>query len=330
MAITSIANMIIQPHKFADYTLQRTTEKSTLVRSGVVTSDPRVSKLINGLPKGGNIIQMPFFKPLTGEDEVFGEYTLEAGDIETGSEFATVLVRQKAWGDTDLSQVFGGADPMAAIANLSADWWVTREQAVMLSVLKGIFTKALTKHVLDISAEAADNYINVDTTLDAKNLMGDAADKLGLVFMHSATYTSLQKQQQITTEYDSDLKIEIDYYLGYLVIVDDSMPVNAGVYDTYFLGKGCFDRDDGMLEGLIGYETDRDSLSAENYLINRRCLIMHPRGLSFNPAADFGKFANEKPRKYARNEDLSNGDNWTLVVDHKNVPMVCMKHKLRD
>lgn len=326
MAITTIADMQIVPNKFTEYTLQRTTEKSTLVRSGITTSDPRIAQLINGTPRGGNMIQMPFYKALTGEDEVFGEDTMELDGIETGSEWATLLIRQKAWGDTDLAKVYGGSDPMAAIVDLVADWWVTREQAVMLSILKGLFTAntgALKDHTLDISGEAANNVISVDATLDAKNLMGDAYDKLGVVFMHSATYTRLQKNQQITTEFDSDLKVKIDYYLGYRVIVDDGMPVNGGVYDTYFIGKGAFAREDGMPQGLVGTETDRDSLGSKNILINRRAIVLHPMGVTFKKPQEFigGK-------KYASNADLENAANWELAVDHKKVPIVCLRHKI--
>ena len=73
MAATTIANLQIVPSKFAEYILERTTEKSALVRSGIAVSDPTVSQIINGSPKGGNIITMPYYKPLIGEDEVFGE-----------------------------------------------------------------------------------------------------------------------------------------------------------------------------------------------------------------------------------------------------------------
>lgn len=323
MAITSIADMQIVPNKFTEYTLQRTTEKSALVRSGITVADPRVGLLINGTPKGGNLIQMPFYNPLTGEDEVFGEEAVGVENVTTGSEFATLLVRQKAWGDTDLSKVFGGSDPMAAIGDLVADWWVIREQAIMMSILKGLFATdgALKAHLLDVSADGTDNTIGVDTTLDAKNLMGDAADKLGVVFMHSATYTSLQKKQQITTEYSSDLKVKIDYYLGYEVIVDDGMPVTGGVYDTFFVGKGAFSRNDGMPQGLVGYETDRDKLTATNYLINRRALVLHPLGVSWKSDAALEK-------KYANNAELATAANWHLAVDHKKVPIVCLRHKI--
>ena len=328
MAITTIADLQVVPSKFADYILERTTEKSRLVRSGIVTSDPQVSQIITGTPKGGNIITLPFYKPLTGEDEVFGEEEIEVDNIATDNEVATLLIRQKAWGDTDLSRVFGGTDPLFAIAELASDWWNTREQAVMLSVLKGITATngALKSHVLDVTgASGTDCIIGVDNTLDAKQLMGDAYDKLGMVFMHSATYTQLQKQQNIETEYDATLQIKIDYYLGYEVVVDDSMPYDSSskTYTTFFIGKGAFARDDGMPEHLIGVETDRNKRKAENILINRRALIMHPRGCSWKADATL-----KDSKKYAANEDLEKAANWTLKKHHKNVPIVALKHKL--
>ena len=238
MTATTIANLQIVPSKFAEYILERTTEKSALVRSGIAVSDPTVSQIINGSPKGGNIITMPYYKPLTGEDEVFGEEELGIDNVDTDSVIAALLIRQKAWGDTDLSRVMGGTDPLAAIANLASDWWIGREQAIIIATLNGILDPskgALKAHVLDVSnVKSTDCVISVDNTLDAKNLMGDAADKLGMVFMHSATYTQLQKQQKIETEYNSDLKVKINTYLGYEVTVDDGLPcdTSTGTYTT--------------------------------------------------------------------------------------------------
>lgn len=324
MAITTIANMQIVPNKWAGYTIQRTTEKSALVRAGVTVADPVVAQLINGTPQGGRFLEMPFYNALTGEDEVFGEQDVTVGDITTGMSTAALLMRQRAWGDTDLARVLGGDDPMAAVGNLVADWWVSREQAILLSTLKGTLVAggALASHVLDITGEA-DNKISVDATLDAKQLMGDAFDKLGVVFMHSATYTYLQKQQKIDSEYDSDLKIKIDYYLGYQVIVDDTMPVADGNYTTYFLGKGCIARVDGTPFGFVPVETDRDKIGAKNYLINRRAFVMHPLGLSWNTNAELAG-----GMKYPSNADLANSANWTLAADPKNVPMVALIHKI--
>ena len=329
MPVTTIADLQIVPSKFTTYTLERTTEKSMLVKSGIVTSDPTVSQIISGTPKGGNLITMPFYNPLTGDDEVFGEQEIEVDKITTDNEVATLLVRQRAWGDNDLAKVFGGTDPLNAIISLISDWWNEREQAVMLSILKGILNPtsgALKAHVLDVSAAAGtDCIIGVDNTLDAKQLMGDAYDKLGMVFMHSATYTQLQKQQNIDTEYDATLKIKIDYYLGYQVIVDDGMPYDASTktYMTYFLGKGVFARNDGMPTGLVGTETDRNPRIAENILINRRALVMHPLGLSWKADATL-----TGGKKYASNADLEKPGNWTRKKDLKNIPIVALKHKI--
>lgn len=328
MAITTIADLQIVPAKFTEYTIEQTNKKSALVRSGVAIANPKVEMLINGTPKGSNTINIPFYKPLSGEDEVFGEEEMEVDKIATGAETAALLIRQKAWGDTDLARVLGGTDPLSAIAGMVGDYWVDREQVAMISVLSGLFTgtsAALKNHLLDVSAaKGADCIIGVDNTLDAKNLMGDAADKLGVVFMHSATYTQLQKQQKIETEYNSDLKIKIDYYLGYEVIVDDDMPVTAGTYTTYFIGKGAFARNDGMPDGLVGVEPFRKPLSSTNYLINRRAFVLHPMGCQF--VVPTGGYTGNK--MYAANADLAKPACWKAVKDLKNIPIVALKHKL--
>nr|DAK81130.1 MAG TPA: major capsid protein [Caudoviricetes sp.] len=320
---TKFADMVIVPEKFTAYVNERTTKVSALVKSGIAVPDERVAGLINGTPLGGNMIQMPFYKPLAGDDEIFGEDTMTPDGIKTANERATLLIRQKAWSATDLAKVKGGSDPMAAIGNYISDWWIEKEQAIFLSVLKGLFGTGgalATNHLLDISTlSGANAVIGVNAALDTKQLMGDAANKLGIVVMHSATYTKLQKNQDITTQYDSDLKVEIEYYLGYRVIVDDTMPVNAGVYDTMFVGQGAFARQEGAPIGLIGTETDRDILASKDVLVNRKAFVLHPNGVSFT-----GSFTTA----YAANSDLETATNWKVVADLKNIPIVCLRHKI--
>ena len=49
MAETTYSNMQIVPEKFSQYTLDRTTELSALVNSGIATADSIVSGLIISL-----------------------------------------------------------------------------------------------------------------------------------------------------------------------------------------------------------------------------------------------------------------------------------------
>lgn len=329
MPITTIADMQIVPEKFSKYVIDRTTEKNTLVNAGIATPDATVGQLINGTPEGGKFIQLPMWNPLEGEEDVFSEDDLSIGKVTTKEARATLLIRGKAWGASDLSRVLGGADPMSAIVQLMADWRNTREQKVYLSILKGIFDKtngALKAHINDISAMEA-NAISREATLDTKQLLGDHYGSLGMVFVHSATYTYLQKKELILRQpwvNPVGETVEIETFMGYRVIVDDGMPVADGIYDTYFMGKGAFIRQEGSPAGFIGTETDRDKLGAKNYLINRWCQIIHPRGFSFTSD---GNFINEN-HPYAANADLELATNWQLAVDHKKVPLACLRHKI--
>lgn len=333
MAITTFSNMQIVPEKFTQYTLDRTTELSAMVNSGIATSDSIVAGLINGTPEGGKFIMMPSYNPLEGEDETFGEFDVSVGDITTKAAHATFLMRQRAWGATDLAHVLGGNDPMSAIGNLVSDWWVGREQKIYLAILKGILDStsgALKNHVNDISGgSGAAAYISDAATLDTKQLLGDHYGSLGMVFMHSAVYTYLQKNGMITRNpiFDpSQSAVEMERYLGYRIIVDDGMPVTDGVYETYFIGSGAFVRQDGSPAGFVGTETDRDKIGAKNYLINRRCMIIHPRGFSWNTSADLTE--GDKVLEFPNNNHLANPANWTLATDHKKVAIACLKHKI--
>ena len=56
MAVTTIADMQIVPEKFSQYVIDRKTEKSAMVNSGIATPDATVEALINGTPEGGRFI----------------------------------------------------------------------------------------------------------------------------------------------------------------------------------------------------------------------------------------------------------------------------------
>ena len=369
MAETTYSNMQIVPEKFSQYTLDRTTELSALVNSGIATADSIVSGLINGTPEGGRFIMLPFYNALDGEDDVFSESDVSIGNVTTDASHATLLMRQRGWGATDLAHVLGGDDPMAAIANLVSDWWLKKEQAIYLSILKGILdptSGALKDHVNNISGGSGTAAcISDGATLDTKQLLGDHYTSLGMVFMHSAVYTYLQKNGMITRNpiFDpSQSAVEMERYLGYRILIDDGMPVydyvkdnSTGtitidadnlaqyqarcldtlvatdkvkaaenpIYDTYFLGAGAFIRQDGAPSGFIGTETFRDPIGAKNYFINRRCMVIHPRGLSWNTEATYpdGIY-------YPNNTMLATPANWSLKTDHKKVPIACLRHKI--
>ena len=317
MAVTKISDVIVPEH-FAAYVIERTAEKSKILNSGIAVANPRLNELITG---GGTTINMPYWKDLSGADEVLSDSTpLTPGKINADKDVACVLYRGKAFGANELAGALAGDDPVDAIVERFADYRARQEQKTLIAVLTGAFAAAsMSNHVLDKSTEAIDG----NMVLDAKQLLGDSADQLQAIMMHSAVYTELQKQNLIEYTTVSDGKITIPTYLTYQVIIDDGMPVDTSgsvpVYTTYLFAKGSIGRGEGTPVSLTSTETDRDSLAGEDFLINRRAFVLHPMGIKWK-----GNPAGVTPT----NAELATGTNWERVYESKNIGIVALKHKI--
>ena len=316
MAATKIANVIV-PDVFNPYVVEKTAELSALFQSGIIRPDAALDTLAR---TGGTLLQMPFWTDLTGADEVLSDAAaLTPQNIAASKDIARLHARGKAWGVNDLAKALSGDDPMAQIVNLVADYWARRWQALLISTLKGVFLSAsMSGNVHDISAVVGADTFTGSTFIDAAHKLGDAESKLTAIMVHSLVYASMRKQNLIEFIPNSQGVYDIPTYLGKRVIVDDSMPVAGGVYTTYLFGEGAIGYGEG--EAPVPTETDRDSLAGEEYLINRRHFIMHPRGVKWNEAAVVGDFPT--------NAECEDATNWTRVYENKNIRIVQFKHKI--
>lgn len=318
-AKTQIADVIV-PSVFNPYVIQRTAELSALVSSGIIVPDPELDALAQ---TGGRLINMPFWNDLTGDDEVLSDaadWALTPEKIAAGQDVAALLMRGKAWSTNDLAKALSGDDPMAAIGDLVAGYWARRQQATLLSILKGVFLAAsMAGNIHDISALAGDAaYIMGSTFVDAQAKLGDAHEKLTAVMMHSATVASLAKLDLIDYQPDSEGKLTIKSFMSKRVIEDDSCPQADGVYTTYLFGSGAVGYGEG--NPPVPTETDRDSLGGNDVLINRRHFILHPRGVKFTDASVVGSSPT--------NAELEAAANWLRVYENKNIRIVKFVHKL--
>lgn len=324
-AVTKLTDVVV-PELFSEYVLNETKEKSELINSGAIENNPQLDVLVNG---GGTTLKMPKWNDLTGESQVFSENNdIETDKITAYKEIATLLMRCKAWSAHDLAAALAGDDPMKRIAERVAAWWIRDEKRIVMSILKGVFASAsMADHILDITGDAEPK-VTAKAILDAKQLMGDAADDLTLIYMHSAVYTELQKQQLITFVEPSEAKVKIPTYLGYNVICDDSAPVEFGEngakdkFTTYLLSRGCIQRGVGTPAGFVPTETDRDKKKSIDILYNRQAKVLHPKGMSWIGSANI---VDETPN----NTELATGTNWTrAVAESKQVGMVALVHTL--
>ena len=140
--------------------------------------------------------------------------------------------------------------------------------------------------------------------------------------MHSATEAYLKKQNLIETVQPSN-DVAFGTYQGKRVIIDDGCPVDKGVYTTYLFGNGAIALGNGSPAGFVPTETDRAKRkgSGIDYLINRKTMILHPRGIAWQNA---NVAKTEGPSRL----ELADPANWKPVYEPKQIRIVAFKHKL--
>ena len=334
MPKTAVADIII-PTEFEKYAIERTAELSTFAQSGIVEAAPEFDELA---AMGGREVHMPFWKDISGARQILSDSApLSVNKIGSDQDLARIHNDGNAWSVNHLASVISGGDPMQAIVDLVAGFWARTDEALIISCLKGVFAAgSMAGNRLGIASETIAGQsdatrLNGITFIDATHKLGDRADRLTSIAMHSSTESALRKLDLIDFIPDSEGKTQIRIFQGRRVIVDDSLPVRAGttdgfVYTSYLFGPGAFGKGSARLDskplqggfGTEGVELARLPLDSDSVLINRRRYILHPRGVKFTSAAVVG----DSPT----NAELENGANWTRVYENKNVRIVAIDH----
>lgn len=331
MAGTTLQDVIV-PELFNPYVINRTMELSALVQCGIIENNSEFNALAS---QAAPTVNMPFFQDLTGESEQIIEgVDLEENKITSAKDVAAIIRRAKMWSATDLSAALAGSDPMAAIASLVAGFWARDMQKELIAELSGIFGTVpadaggeaqtrLASNLLDISAKtgAAANWSG-QAFIDAEQLLGDAKAQLTGICMHSATEAYLKKQNLIETVQPSN-DVAFGTYQGKRVIIDDGCPAEKGVYTTFLFGNGAIALGNGSPVRDIPTEMDRAKRkgSGVDYLINRKTMILHPRGIAWQNA---NVAKTEGPSRV----EIADPANWKPVYEPKQIRIVAFKHKL--
>ena len=325
---------VIVPELFTPYVVNRTMELSALVQCGIIANNSEFDMLAS---QASPLVNMPFFEDLPGESEqvIEGE-DLDDNKITSNKDVAAIIRRAKMWSATDLSAALAGSDPMAAIASLVAGFWARDMQKELVAILKGIFGTVpageegtppaetrLASNLLDISGKsgAAANWSGA-AFIEAEQRLGDAKAQLTGICMHSATEAYLKKQNLIDQIQPSN-DVGFGTYQGKRVIVDDGCPAENGVYTTYLFGNGAVALGNGNPVGFVPTATARAKPkgSGVDYLINRKQMILHPRGVQFTNA-------NVAKTEGPSRTELADPSNWKPVYEPKQIRIVAFRHKL--
>lgn len=326
MATTRLSDVIV-PAVFTAYAIQRTMELSALAASGIIAPDAQLNALASG---PSNLFQMPFWNDLGNGDSNVGsddpEVLATPDKIGANKDAAQKHLRNKSWSAMDLTGILAGSKPMTAIGDLIGAYWARDLQRTLIATLKGVVAD-------NIAANSGDMVVNVALTADgtpaavnkigpmpilaAKQTMGDAAESLVAIAMHSALYTELQRQNLITFIPNSVGVVAIPTYLGYRVIVDDGCPVvvagNRLEYTSYLFGAGAVGYGEGTPETPTAVTRVEAAGNGEGMetLHNRKHFILHPRGIKWTQSS----MAGQAPT----NAELAAAANWERVYSRKNV-----------
>ena len=314
---TTIADVIV-PEIFTPYTQQLTMEKTAIIQSGVAARDDFLDNLLAG---GGLTFTVPSWQDIgdpaenVSSDDASTDST--PNTTQTSGEVAVRLSRNSSWSTMRLATALAGADPMQSIASRVSDYWVRRLQRAFVAVANGVFTTNelsdptlgrsgrtglsaaygaqadLTNSIAASAYSAGVTDFQAESFIDTATLLGDAAEDVTAVFMHSIVYSKAQKNNLIDFIPDAEGHINIPVFLGRRVIVDDGMPNPAGdtannantgggsgLYHTWLVGPASFRLGVGtpVVPTEVFRYPSRGNGAGSDVLFNRVEWAIHPVG----------------------------------------------------
>lgn len=322
---------IIDVKVFQDLPSVNSPEKTAFFESGVVTRN----SLLDGIATAaGKTAELPFWKDIDATVapnlSTDNPATLATPDkIVQGEQIARKAFLNKGLSAADLaSELAMGSRAMDQIRARVDAYWLRQWQRRLIASCNGVLADNVANNsgdmVINVAAEAtasqtATTKFNRDTFTDAVYTMGDAADALRAIAVHSAVMKQMVKNDDIVYVQDSLGRLSIPTYMGLRVIVDDGLPVVAGTtsgfkYTSVIFGEGAFGYGDGapVMPVEVQREANQGNGAGVETLWTRKTWILHPFGYqnTGTPASVSFSLA-----------ELAADAAWSRVVERKNVPI---------
>ena len=330
MATVQLTDVIV-PEVYSSYQSVNSPEKTAFVESGIVVMNGLLNEKAN---TGGDTENIPFWndlestvQPNLGNDDPTSYAT--PNKVTAGKQIARLAYLNQWYSAADLAGEIAGSNPMARIRDRFGSYWKKQWQKRLIASTNGILADNVANDsgdmVVDVASESiagqtATTFFNRGSFTDAVYTMGDMAEELTAIGVHSAIMAQMVKNDDIDFIPDSNGSLTIPTYMGLRVIVDDGFTVTAGTtdgfkYTSVLFGRGAFGYGEGS--PLIPVETKRDELAGNgagvDFLGERKTWILHPFGF-----ADVGTPA---AQSYTLAE-LATATTWNRVIaDRKNIPL---------
>lgn len=306
--------------------------KTPIIASGIVQQDSSIMDLIG---EKGNVATIPIYKPLdaneSGMEPLNNDGLTNNTPVEISGDKQTCMLiqRMKAFKAKDFTKELTGADPMTLIRNKIAGYYAQVWEIELMNIAAAVLgVSALSSHVLDLASK--DKQIEAGTIYDVEQAaLGDMADGLGLIVMHSMIYKQYKKLDMV--DFDKYTvagmikdAITLPTIAGKHVLVTDSYTKDSsGNYLTYLFGEGAFlSCDKNNYENQYTTDYDPETSAGVEKFYTKQGKVLHPNGLSL--AVD--NIAKESPTK----AELGTAANWSLKYNTKNVKMGLIKSVVKE
>lgn len=348
MALADLRD-IIDIEVWADLESENDPTKTELYQSGIIAVGDMFNNLANAPGEFGEI---NFWRPLDSDGEA--NYSTDTNAVSTPDKIVqdTMSWRKnhlnKSWGSKDLvRELQSNTDIMQEIRNSVGYFWTRQWQQRLVATAIGVFNANVANSVApqiaaksvagdmvnDISldnagAPAAINLFNRDGFIDTAFTMGDRAEGLSAMVMHSTVHKTVVKLDDHEYIMDSTGTTRISTYMGRPIVVDDSCPVIAAGtsgfrYLTMLFGPEAFAY--GLGSPTVPVEVDRKPDSGngggEEVLYTRETFLLHPLGFKNTNAVKNGPLYADGVAHQQTLADLQNATNWVRTHLRKNVPL---------
>ena len=283
----------------------------------------------------GNVATIPIYKPLdaneSGMEPLNNDGLTDNTPTEISGDKQTCMLiqRMKAFKAKDFTKELTGADPMTLIRNKIAGYYAQVWEIELMNIAAAVLgVSALSNHVLDLASK--DKQIEAGTIYDVEQAaLGDMADGLGLIVMHSMIYKQYKKLDMV--DFDKYTvagmikdAITLPTIAGKHVLVTDSYTKDSsGNYLTYLFGEGAFlSCDKNNYDNQYTTDYDPETSAGVEKFYTKQGKVLHPNGISL--AVD--NIAKESPTK----AELGTAANWSLKYNTKNVKMGLIKSVVKE
>ena len=306
-------------------------EKTAFWESGIVVRSGLFDNLANS---PGKISEMPFWNDLAESDAP----NLSSDDptssatpknVDQGEQIARKAFLNQGWSASDLAvELAMGDNAMSHIRNRVDRYWSRQWQRRLIASTNGILADNKANYdsdmVNDVAIEDGDNataanLFSRSAFTTAAFTLGDMFDVMTTFAVHSVVYKRMVDNDDIDYIPDSAGALTIPTFMGRRVVLDDTMPVEAGgtsgyKYTSVLFGAGAFGYGEGM--PVTPVEVNREAAQGDGAgietLWTRKAWLLHPFGFQATgtPSADSFSIA-----------ELSAAAAWDRVIARKNIPM---------